>query len=353
MKTYRRKRSLPAFILLLILYSGSVCAETEVYLINNDYLAGFVRSEDGEGVEDATIVVTDSRNKIFSLRSAQGGWFESSTPISRSTQSDSFNIFVMKRGYKPAKEKIIITRDYTQDTTRILNIKLKPVPDFYFESGTRDHQLKVLYGYVYDKKINSPIRGAVITINKGESPIGSAVTRDSGFFSLYYEMEKKEAGIDIQHRDYTAVKNTITLSSDSPYYEISMPKLSHYFSLGLGVALQYTGDTADLETGMPFSINLAWYPDGLLILNEDTRRHKMNSGFINGYEISIGVLPYLEKKRGADEVRSIYVLGLGIVHDAVDYYSFPIQTRAGLSLTDTGKGGIYFGLSIPFYFFGS
>lgn len=376
------------FLLLLLLavapktYAGQ-CAEQ--YTVHGDYLAGFIKNKNDIGLENATIVVTDDRSKILSLRSGQNGWFESYSPLSKSTISKSLYITVMKRGYTPCQAKLVrekkTSKEMPQAANRKFDIYLEPIPDYYNDYEGYGHQSEVLYGYVYDEGSDDPVKGAIITVtdsaDKESLPISSAVTRDSGFFSLYYpgkgEYDNKELNYTLEQRDHTTVSDCILFNPDkytleqhnqtgvpdciflnpgNQYIEKKMPQLKHFYSIGMGINLQTTGTNADYESGASFSLGVTWYPDGLLILNNNKHRHKTWSG-ITGYELSISVIPYLEDKSGPDEVKSIYVYGLGVVFDSVDYYSLPIQIRTGLSISDTGKGALYLGVNIPFYFFGT
>lgn len=387
MRVFHKEYFYLLFLLFLLLLSAPANSEQTKYIISNDYLAGFIKGKNNIGLEDATIVVTDERNKILSLRSGQNGWFETYSPLGKITKSDEINFFVMKRGYKPLKVKVIRqhkaiekNNQATKKSMNILNIHLEPIPNYYIDNESHDYLSDVLYGYVHDES-DDPVKGAIITItdnaDKESLPISSAVTRDSGFFSLYYtgkdKYDDKKLTYSLEQRDHTTVSDCIflnpgnktleqhdhtgkpdciLLNPGNQYFEKGMPQLKHYYSIGIGVNLQTTGTNADYESGASFSLGMTWYPDGLLILNNNKHRHKTWSG-ITGYELSIAVIPYLEDKSGPDEVKSIYVYGLGVVFDSVDYYSLPIQIRTGLSISDTGKSALYLGINIPFYFFGT
>ena len=358
-------KSFYLFIFLLVLQFSIVSTHAEQNIIYNDYLAGFVIGKNKLGLENATIVITDDKGKISSLRTGENGWFEAYIPLSKNTISDMVNLIVMKRGYKPATIEIIRqhkpnykTNESREKPSSKIDIHMTPVPNFYIENEEYNQQSNILYGYIYGKKHWRPVRGAIVTVTEKDGKeshlISSTVTRDSGYFTLHYPDEDKyldkELTLNLEHRDHTSVSDSIQLNKNRKYYEKGMPQIKHFYSIGVGLNLQYTGKTSDYESGASFTLNMTWYPGGLLIQNKDLNKHKKRSG-ISGYELSVGTIPYLEDKPGPDKFKNIYVYGIGIVFDSINYYSLPIQLRTGLSITETNAVAVYAGINIPFYFF--
>lgn len=348
---------------IFVLYSVECIADDES---DSVYIAGFIKdNETNDEVSGAIVVVTHDHKKIFSVRSVQGGWFETLTPLDKAVLSeikDSTNhktkITILKRGYYLYENDVIINNNQI-----MFDIKLTRIKGVVSNNESTTYPTSVKYGYVYNNssQLKEPVKGAVIVIEKKSnddpSIVSSAVTRDSGYFSLYYpkkEENNNNMQYTLEHYQHNTEHDSISLDGKNELSIIPITQDKFSFSIGLGLHLQSVSlfdkkslkETGDLETGGALSLNMAWYPNEHVVVNGFLPRYK-KTGIVGG-EFTIGVIPYRETKTGKDEVGETYVIGLGLVY-AIRHS--PFQLRMGLTRSDTDKNAIYVGINVPFIFF--
>jgi len=335
----------PVGLLLLLILSAPSTALAADKVEKEVYIAGFVRDKDGNGIRDATVILTDRHRKLFTLRTHQKGWFESIDPLDNSYLGTELRITVIKSGYQLNDD----TR-FTVDANRnFLDIVLQPVEDVVASADYETYQSGVTYGRVVDRQ-GTPIQGAVITINATDSeiPLSSTVSRESGYFSIYYSKidPQKEYEYSIEHYVHDSREGRIELNEKTDYLDLSLEQNTYRYSLGAAFHFQSTKKVNDTESGGALVINLSIYREPLVVVDRFIPRYRKYG--IIGYDIGVGAVPFRQTSAGADTVEYVGLLALGATYATS---SFILPLRFGLSYTDTDKVAGYFGINIPFYYF--
>ena len=309
------------------------------------YVAGIVRDTNNAGVRNAIVVITDRHNKIISLRTAQQGWFELPSPLDAKYFDKELRVTIIKNGYHLKTEPIKI-----EGRNNFYNLTLVPVEDYSADSEYSTYETQVQYGYVFDKDTGMPIRGALITVleDQKNAPVASAVSRDSGYFSLYHEPPQKDRKYrySIEHYTHDTRKGSFAPNSEDTPFPLEMEQNRFSFALGPALHYQTTFTTADKESGGALLINLSWYPDEVVVVDNYFPRYQ-RSGLI-GYDVGVGVVPFRSTSPSADEVEYIKLLSVG---GSFAFGGFMLPVRMGLSYSDTDKTAVYIGLNIPIYYF--
>lgn len=334
-----------AFVCLVTLLRFSYAYANESGAI---YIAGFVKDESGVGIRDAIVIITDRHKKLYSMRSAQGGWFETASPLGDEYIGKELRITVIKSGYESNSEIFTISKG----SNFLESIEVHPITDYHIDLGFRADLSNVFYGYVHDDKTDEPIKGSVIDITEGRDniPVSSAVTRESGYFSLYYQdrgdLAEKAYKYSAKHYEHNTVEGEIKLDPKPDFMRIALKQSKHSYSIGPALHFQTTGEVSDLETGLAFMLNLSWYPKAITVIDHYFPRFE-KSGFI-GYDFSIGFMPYLNAKEGIDEVENIRLLGIGA---SFAKRGILIPLRVGVTYSHTDKAAVYIGINIPMVYF--
>lgn len=311
------------------------------------FVAGFIRDTSGQGVDDAIVVITDRHNKIYSTRSTLGGWFETARPLSADYVDRELRVTVIKSGFESASKTI-----HMNSQRNFVDVTLLAIDGYYNNQDYSSYSDQVLYGIAYDEQSGKPLRGALITVTEGEDriPVSSAVSRDSGYFSIYYPAGSAYVGQEldyaVEHYEHDSLDGKLTLNGEQHLLEIGLVQNRYHFAFGPALQLQTTFDGADKETGGAILLNLSWYPRELVVVDDFFPRYQ-RSGFFS-LDFSVGVVPYRKTLPGADEVHNINVYGIGTSYAAK---GFLIPVRMGLSYSETDKLALYVGVNLPLYFF--
>lgn len=319
--------------------------------VGNIYIYGFVTDNKNNGLANVTVVITDQENKLFSLRTSSQGWFETPSPLDNYHCNRELRITAIKSYYE-----LTSTTQTVDDIGIFHTIKMAPVSDSYNTPDYSTSTSDVLYGHIFDDQSHSPIRGAVITVyDKDDIPFGSAVTRESGNFSLYYPNKPEYADrifdYTVNHNLHDSRQNTATLENSTDRLKVGLKQDTDRFSFGLATHIQITDDDADLESGGAIAVNLTTHFDKIVVTDSylgfilGNARYK--SGLI-GIDISAGVIPYLEDKSGDNTIDVIKVYGIGL---AFAIQGFPLPLRTGITYSNTDKTAFYLGINIPLFYF--
>lgn len=302
------------------------------------HIAGIVKDTHGNLISAATVVITRNHEKLVSLRTNEFGWFESSY-ISPSQIADSaFDITVLKKGYEP-------THIQTHET--FLEVEIQNL--FSRNNYAMEPVQKVTHGQLLSERNKRPIEGAILVLkNKEDIALSSAISRESGFFNLYYKDSDlaNDYYVEIKHPDYDT-KPLDSLNRDVSLRRIEMTQNRYHFSLGVSGQIQTTGDSADSESGGAVALNVSWYPDALIVVNKFMPRPRKKHTW--AADFSVGAINYVEPAEGEDEVEYTPFVGLGASRlSKSDLFTL----RVGVFRTNTHKNGIYLGVGMPMVYFG-
>ncbi len=326
--------------------------------LNGIYLSGFIANKtNNQSIEKATVVITHKHTRINSIKSQQNGWYETLMPLDKEFIGKEISITVFQRGYEPILNHPYIVKEHFNS----INIQMTPMENFYLNEHEDENKLHghVKYGYIYNKKksaddILKPVNGAIITVfNSDDTPITGAVSRNSGYFSLYYPYKKtseeKTYNFTVEHYEHNTYDGVIDLNSEQELKPIGIEQSRHRYSIGLALQTQYTGDKNNKASGAAMLLNLTWLTDKVLVVDNFFPRYG-KSRFI-GVDISAGLIPFRATNNGNDEIDYVKVYGIGISYK---WKKFIFPFRTGLTYNDnSGEKDIawYFGVNIPFYYF--
>jgi hypothetical protein len=203
-------------VFLLAVPVGGV-AIAQDNLPRNLYVAGFVFDEHGEGVSGAEIVVEHKNRKLFSLRSTEAGWYESTKPVPVDYLDQVVRLTVLKRGYRLQSQNHILK---TADNFVVFHLKpIVDVPNY----GAKDALATgVFYGYVSHPSQDSALSGAKATLKIDGKDIDVSFSRDSGYFTLNYPIKyfNQPATLVVEHPRYQTYEENITLSPQTTVKKI-------------------------------------------------------------------------------------------------------------------------------------
>ena len=181
-------------------------------LPDNLYVAGFVFDDQEQGVTEAEVVVEYENRKLFSLRSTEAGWFESTTPIPAEHIGKPIRLTVLKRGYRLQSKDLTLKK---LDNFVVFHLKaIKDIPMISYKDALATG---VVYGYVYHPSHDKPLTEAKAILKIDKTVIDVSFSRDSGYFTLNYPIKYfgKTATLIIEHPKYDVYKDTIKLSQQT------------------------------------------------------------------------------------------------------------------------------------------
>ena len=199
-------------------------------VIHNIYVAGFVQDVHGNGLSEVDITIEHQNRKLMSLRTIEDGWFESprrlNVPI-----NDEVRITLMKPGYKFTQKTETIIKE-----NHIFTYSLSALPYYPPIHTSEEHVTLPLYGFIRkpDADGGGGLAGAEVTLQidagkaftreKPKNVVDIAISRDSGFFTLYYKSSLRESDkkftYRIEHPDYNIVQGTVKLAQQSKPLEV-------------------------------------------------------------------------------------------------------------------------------------
>lgn len=372
-----------SILILLLLLSQSVLAQQVVLAPESNFIAGMVVDADNKkGLSDVNVIIIYKHRKLFSLRTSHNGWFETPYSLEQAAiinpgeKITSVELRVQKKGYKYLHTSLSMKDYKAKITNNNLQIDLVPYENYRAPEVLRIY-FQSKHGYIHNSK-DEPVNGAVVKVymkDKGGkclkdmrllriinvsgmcelAPVASAVSRKSGFFTLYYQdvPDDMVLNFNLEHYLYDTRDLYQSMGDSNKLLIFEMEQDIFSWSLGMGLGLQTTGTVSDRESGGVLSLNLTRYNREILVVNRLYPRYKRNG--IAGWEVSLGWIPYRDTKTGEDEVGDVYVLGAGVVY--AWKYS-PVLARLGVSTSkDNSKAGserntaVYFGVNFPFLYF--
>jgi hypothetical protein len=179
---------------------------------NNLYIAGFVFDDQEQGVTEAEIVVEYQNRKLFSLRSTEAGWFESTTPIPVEHIGKQIRLTVLKRGFRLQSKDLTLKK---LDNFVVFHLKaIKDIPVISYSDALATG---VVYGYIYHPSHDKPLTGAKASLKIDKTVIDVSFSRDSGYFTLNYPIKYfgENATLIIEHPKYDVYKDSIQLSQQT------------------------------------------------------------------------------------------------------------------------------------------
>jgi len=325
------------------------------------YIAGYVHDDKGKGVEGATVIISSEQNKVSTLRTGQAGWFETSSPLSRSLHGRKLFITVFRRGYGVASKTIVNLDEKNKPFT----IDLGKITDPDYRTVYIQSPYNVLYGRVSDKKSDIKIKGAIITLKKGNELLGGAVTRDSGYFSLYYPKTiSGPISYQVVHERFnTENQDDYQLSSEVAPLEIPLGQTWRRWSVGAGFQLQLSDDQKDNETNAFLSLNFTRFNKKILVRDDnvpvtDSMKGTCLFGLMTacGYDLSIAYIPVVEIEQqtgqaAKKETTHLITFGFGLAWYDKSNLNSDYLYRAGVSYSTDSNYAIYFGIGIPISYF--
>lgn len=199
--------------LLFIFLIQNVSAEQEVNGqtdYRKIYIAGFVLDDrTGQGLADVDIVIEHKNRKILSMRTGQDGWFESLHSLNVPKEGLDVRVTLIKPGYKLAHWSEKYTWKFE---SRNLEYKLGRLPNLPPLYSYEEPVGYPLYGFIKkpdaQEGLELGLAGAKVTLYEeiGKPALDIAISRDSGYFTLYYNNSlrgvDKEVTLLVEHPDY-------------------------------------------------------------------------------------------------------------------------------------------------------
>ena len=331
---------------LIILWATATSAQDKLFV------SGFVIDTDGVGIEDAVVIISSDFQRIATAKSGRYGWFETTNPLPQDLKDTEIIFDVFRGGYDPIINK---GRKLTE-TEHHFRLEMTPMKNVSREGADQDYPTDITYGYVYDKNSKLPLAGALITVKKNpddDAILSCSASRQSGYFYLHlgrqYDLKTEVFSLKVVHPEHdTKQEDNFALPHGSDLLSVKLDQRKYSYSLGVAAQIQFTGDSADKESGAALMLpTLSYYFDPVLVIDDFFPRFP-KSRFI-GLDASIGFIPFTEEKGGTVEVSEIFGLSLGVLYSA-DNFLLPI--RFGITFNETGEEAIYLGIGIPIVYFG-
>lgn len=331
------------------------------------YMAGFVTDAEGHKIDGAKVLITSRSRMLASLRTGQGGWFESVSPIYENSYCNKIYITVIKTGFKV---KTVPFEIYKSNKAWV-DIRIEPLDDYGDTDELINYEKNVLYGLVENNnKINfkqmcsddmheshgeddqpttNIISGAVVSVRDGGHRYAT-VSRESGYFSLYYPRSVDgEVKFKIDHENFNSYESDNYRFSLEGFENKKLHQNWTNWVFGVGGQQIKNATVPDKEKLLrqqnwfgAWVINLAYFPKPLLI--KDYSIHHGLSGKV-GIDFSVAHSTRLEFESNFVDEKDITTYGVGVV------YVLPrsdFLLRFGYERSSADDEGIYLGLSIPF-----
>ena len=250
--------------LLLISFNAKAVEQEAMERSERIYIAGFVTNESGVGISDVNIIIEHNNRKLMTLRTIQDGWFESvrSLPILNNAE---IRLTLIKSGYKFTQ----FYRNVNKDNP-IFELELQPLINFPPIDSNDTQVTMPLYGYIKlpQTEGGGGLGGARITLYKDSGKIASqpkniidiAFSRDSGFFSIFYDSNLRNNdtvyNYRIDHPKYNVILGKTKLTPQTePLFVDSV--VERYFEIAwfirLGLDYQF-GEK--ITNSVPFSSHI-------------------------------------------------------------------------------------------------
>ena len=328
------------------------------------YLAGFVVDSKGNKIEGAKLLLTSRAKLLSTLSTLQGGWFEMPSPIYENEYCKKLNVTVIKRGYQVKTFPV----ELVKENKTWLEFEIPSIEGYGDSDEIISRESSVLYGYIEDgsktgvselctktKHINrkyGAVGGAVVTLQDGKRKY-KTVSRESGYFSLYYpDIVSKSPRLIIDHDEFDATSKELYSKESREFKATSLKQNWRKVLYGFGgqqIRYSHVENKAKLVKDQnwfgAWVFNVSYFPNSVL-LKDHSIHHGLSSSF--GFDFSVAHSSRLEFRTNDVKDNKITTVGVGGV------YIIPgsdFLLRAGIALSDDEDRGAYIGISIPFNYF--
>jgi len=337
------------------------------------YLAGYVHENEitwpNGAIGGATVLVVSGNKILFEIKTNGDGWFETPRSLSESCVGKNLTILAIAKNYRMYSEsnyKIkknevgsvynLYFDEPVIQPNNFIRLGLERIQGRSFADAYSSDVIKSIYGYIYDEE-GKAIELSVITFkdSKGED-LGKTISRESGYFDWKFSglnINKKIKYV-VDHEFYDRRSGYYYFDDDLLEQEIIKDDNDKWvLSLGLQFVAYTDSEDRRVNSGRISNDQLVFNVTRFKkLLKKDSSFHSKMS-WCWGYDYSLSYSrPYVYDDAGNKskvEKISLYTLGVGVAWVAKNS---SVLVRSGLSASNEEDYGIYFGVSVPFFYLG-